>query len=116
MADKTDRGDQQHGGPKDKERDTQRSDVSGDEERSRRIKTPNEGGEHPPGMGEDEDNKYVRRSRDPNRFAASPTPCEPSPNPSRHQNLWRAAFARSVPLPRRPNVIIAGHVDNFPVT
>ena len=56
---------EEHGGPKDKQRDTQRSDVGGDEERSRRVKTPDKGGEHPPGMGEDEDKKYVPEKERP---------------------------------------------------
>lgn len=52
----------QHGGPKDDQRDTQRRDVGGDEQHAR-VKTPTKEGEHPPGMGEDEDESYVPEKR-----------------------------------------------------
>lgn len=48
----------QHGGPKDTQRDTRRRDVGGDEQHQS-VKTPSGAGEHPPGMGEDEDKDYV---------------------------------------------------------
>lgn len=60
---------QQHGGPKDDQRDTQRRDVGGDtpaqDERHPREKTPGPGGQHPPGMGEDEDESYVPEKQRP---------------------------------------------------
>lgn len=43
----------QHGGPKDEQRDKQRSDVGGDEQRPRDL--PSKDSKNPPGMGEDED-------------------------------------------------------------
>lgn len=52
---------QQPGSPKDDQRDTQRKDVGGDEQDRRQ--SPSKGDEHPPGMGEDENNSYVPEKR-----------------------------------------------------
>ena len=54
----------QHGGPKDEQRDIQRKDVAGDE-RHRQVKTPDKEGEHPAGMGEDENKDYVPEKERP---------------------------------------------------
>jgi len=47
---------------KDDQGDTQHSDAGGDEQHAR-VKTPTKEGEHPPGMGEDEDESYVPEKR-----------------------------------------------------
>jgi hypothetical protein len=54
----------QHGGPKDAQRDIHRKDIA-DDERRHQVKTPDKGGEHPPGMGEDEDKDYVPEKQRP---------------------------------------------------
>lgn len=53
----------QPGTPKDDERDLQRQDIGGDADRRSKVKTPSKSGEHPPGMGEDEDKDYVPEKR-----------------------------------------------------
>lgn len=53
---------QQPGSPKDDQRDIQRDDVGGDGEHAK-VVPPKQGGEHPPGMGEDEDKDYVPEKR-----------------------------------------------------
>jgi hypothetical protein len=55
---------QQHGGPKDDQRDIQQQDVA-DKDRHQHVKTPDKAGEHPAGMGEDEDKHYVPEKERP---------------------------------------------------
>jgi hypothetical protein len=65
VSDKPIEATEQHGGPKDKQRDTQRDDVGGDEDHSR-VKTPTKKeDEQFPGMGEDEDKNYLPEKQRP---------------------------------------------------
>jgi hypothetical protein len=55
---------QERGGRRDHPRKRQKEDAAFDQ-RHRQVKTPEKGGQHPPGMGEDEDESYVPEKERP---------------------------------------------------